>query len=55
MVATDPNTCNITDTARFTIVVYEKPTADFSYTPVTPVENTPNIFTNLSSANAITF
>jgi gliding motility-associated-like protein len=55
MVATDLNTCNITDTARFTIVVYLKPTADFSYTPVTPAENTPNIFTNLSSADAVLF
>jgi gliding motility-associated-like protein len=55
MVATDPNTCNVTDTARFTIVVYEKPTSDFSYTPVTPVENTPNIFTNLASSNANRF
>ena len=34
MVATDLNTCNITDTARFTVVVYEKPVADFSYIPV---------------------
>jgi gliding motility-associated-like protein len=35
--------------ANFSIVVYEKPLADFSYTPVTPVENTPVTFTNLSS------
>ncbi|MEI9908647.1 MAG: PKD domain-containing protein [Bacteroidota bacterium] len=55
MVATNLNTCNITDTARFTIVVYEKPAADFSYTPVAPAENTPNIFTNLSSVTAIRF
>lgn len=55
LVATNPNTCNITDTARFTIVVYAKPTANFSYTPVTPVENTPNIFTNLSSPDAVSF
>jgi gliding motility-associated-like protein len=55
MIATDPNTCNITDTASVTIVVYENPIADFSYTPVVPVENTPNIFTNNSSANAVSF
>lgn len=55
MVANDPNTCNLTDTARFTIVVYDKPTANFSYTPVTPVVNTSNIFTNLSSVNATRF
>ena len=56
MVATNPNTCNITDTAApITIVVYSKPTADFSFSPVTPVENTPNIFTNLSSLDAVSF
>jgi gliding motility-associated-like protein len=55
MVATDLNTCNITDTARFTIIVYDIPTADFSYTPVVPVENTPDVFTNLSSVNAVRF
>lgn len=52
LAVTDPNTCNKTDTARFTIIVYDKPTAAFSYTPVTPVVNTPNVFTNLSSGNA---
>jgi gliding motility-associated-like protein len=55
MVATDVNTCNVVDTGRFTIVVYDKPTADFSFTPVAPVENTPNIFTNLSSPNSVRF
>lgn len=55
MVANDPNTCNRTDTMRYTIVVYDKPTANFSYTPIAPVVNTPNVFTNLSSANAVRF
>lgn len=55
MVANDPNTCNRTDTFRYTIVVYDKPTANFSYTPIAPVVNTPNVFTNLSSANAVRF
>ncbi len=55
MTANDPNTCNKTDDTTFTITVSDRPTANFSYTPVTPVENTPNIFTNLSSANAISF
>ena len=49
LIASDPNTCNLFDTTRFTIVVYEKPVANFSYVPVTPVENTPVTFTNLSS------
>ena len=55
MVANDPNTCNKTDDTTVTIIVYDKPTANFSYTPVVPVENTPNIFINSSSANAVRF
>jgi gliding motility-associated-like protein len=55
MVANDPNTCNLTDTARFTITVYEAPTASFSYTPLAPVLNTPHFFTNLSSVNSVRF
>ena len=55
MIANDPNTCNKTDDTTVTIIVYDKPTANFSYTPLVPVENTPNIFTNLSSANAVKF
>ncbi len=55
MVATDPNTCNVTDTARFTINVYSIPVANFSYVPVTPDINTPHTFTNLSSADAVRF
>jgi gliding motility-associated-like protein len=55
MIATDPFTCNIVDSTTFTIVVYEKPQAEFSYTPAAPIVNTPNTFTNLSSSNAIRF
>jgi len=55
MIASDPNTCNKTDTARFQITVYEKPFASFSYSPVTPIENTPVVFTNSSSQNAVSF
>ena len=55
MIANDPNTCNLTDTARFTITVYDNPVASFSYTPTTPIENTPNIFTNQSSPDAVLF
>ncbi|MEP7374874.1 MAG: PKD domain-containing protein [Chitinophagaceae bacterium] len=55
MVASDPNTCNKTDNTSLTITVTDRPTANFSYTPTTPVENTPNIFNNLSSANAVRF
>jgi gliding motility-associated-like protein len=55
LVANDPNTCNRTDDTTITITVSDRPTANFSYTPVVPVENTPNIFTNLSSSNSVSF
>lgn len=55
LIATDSNTCNITDTARFTITVFNNPVASFSYSPATPIENTPHTFTNLSSADATLF
>lgn len=55
LVATNPNTCNVTDTARLTITVFDIPVADFSFTPTVPVENTPHTFTNLSSPDAVRF
>jgi gliding motility-associated-like protein len=55
LVATNPNTCNVTDTARFTITVFDNPVSDFSFSPITPVENTPHTFTNLASPDAIRF
>ena len=55
LTATDPFTCNITDDTTITITVYPIPIADFSYTPVTPVENVSPIFTNNSSPDAIRF
>ena len=55
LVATNPNTCNVTDTARITITVLDNPVADFSFSPTVPVENTPHTFTNLSSPDAVRF
>jgi gliding motility-associated-like protein len=55
LIAIDPGTCNITDTTRSTIIVASIPTADFSFAPVVPVENTPTTFTNLSSVDAVRF
>ncbi len=55
LVANNPSTCNLTDTARFTITVMGAPTADFSWSPSPPLENTPTIFSNLSSADAVNF
>jgi gliding motility-associated-like protein len=52
---TDPNTCNVSDVATFPITVQDGPVAAFSFTPPTAVVNTPNIFTNLSTANATRF
>lgn len=53
--AVDNNTCNKTDDTTITIHVFDAPTANFTYSPVTPVENTPVTFTNQSSADAIAF
>jgi gliding motility-associated-like protein len=55
LIATDPNTCNVTDTARFTINVFDNPLASFSYTPIVPIENTAHTFTNQSSPDAVRF
>jgi gliding motility-associated-like protein len=55
LIASNPNTCNLSDTARFTINVLDAPTPDFSFSPVTPVTNTPITFTNLSSPDAVRF
>jgi gliding motility-associated-like protein len=53
LVANDPATCNFTDTMRFTLTVNPTPTADFSFSPVTPQDNIPTQFTNQSlGANA---
>lgn len=55
LIAINPNTCNGRDTATVTITVFDNPVSNFSFTPVTPVENTPHFFTNLSSPDAIRF
>lgn len=49
LIAMDTSTCNKRDTsAYFTITVFPIPTANFSWTPNPPVENTITRFTNLS-------
>ena len=50
----DSMTCNIVDSAFFTISVHGSPTAGFTYSPVTPQENTPVSFTN-TSFNAVRY
>lgn len=49
LIASDTTTCNKVDTSGyFAITVYPIPTANFSWTPNPPVENTITQFTNLS-------
>lgn len=55
LVALNPNTCNLTDTVKIPIQVFAAPTADYSFSPLTPVTNTPVTFTNASSADAVRF
>lgn len=49
MTATDPSTCNGVDDTTFTLIVSDKPRADFSFSPIPAQENRPTIFTNLST------
>jgi len=49
LTAFDPGTCNLVDDTSITITVSNRPTAEFSFTPVVPVQNKPTIFNNLSS------
>jgi len=55
LIANDPGTCNLTDTTRQTITVANNPTANFSFAPAQPIENTPTTFTNQSSSDAVNF
>lgn len=55
LTVTDTTTCNKTDATQQTIIVSGRPTAGFSFAPSPPVANTPIVFTNQSSADAIRF
>lgn len=55
LTAIDSATCNITDSTRVTITVYNNPTAEFNAAPQPPTVNTPITFTNLSSSDAVRF
>lgn len=48
LVAQDANTCNLIDSTTFTLVLSDKPTSAFTYTPNPPQENTPVVFLNSS-------
>lgn len=51
----DSSTCNVADSVQMNITLQGKPTSDFSFVPTPPVPNTPTVFTNLSSTDAIQF
>lgn len=55
LIAVDSSTCNISDTTRYTLVVSDKPAANFTAAPQPPEVNTPVTFTNLSSQDAVRF
>lgn len=55
LVVGNPNTCNLTDTARFTIRVLDAPTPSFTISPTPAQANTVTTFTNNSSADAVRF
>ncbi len=55
LVATDTSTCNKIDSVTVSISMSIKPTASFTFSPVTPQENFPYTFTNTSSPDATHF
>ena len=55
LVAIDTSTCNKIDSFKMSITIAEKPTASFTWSPVTPQQNFPYTFTNTSSPDAIRF
>ena len=55
LIANDPNTCNLADTTSAVINVFPIPTANFTFSPDPPVENTQTSFNNLSSPDATNF
>jgi gliding motility-associated-like protein len=50
-VVRNPNSCNGVDSVQKTVVVVTGPTADFTFSPLTPITNVPTSFTN-ESVNA---
>ena len=53
LVVIDSNTCNIIDSTQATITIYLKPHAAFTTSPIPPIANTPNIFTNNSTGGVL--
>lgn len=55
LTATNPGTCNISHDTSFTITVFSDPIPGFTWGPDPPLVNTPTVFNNLSSADAVRF
>lgn len=55
LVAVDTSTCNKIDSITVTITLSQKPTASFTWSPLTPQQNIPYTFTNTSSPDAVRF
>lgn len=55
LIVIDSNTCNIADSITHRINLFSYPTANFSFSPDPPVENSKTTFTNLSSVDAVNF
>ncbi len=48
LTASNPNSCNQSDTFSITVTVHPNPVADFAFTPIQPETNQPTTFVNLS-------
>jgi gliding motility-associated-like protein len=55
LTAFNPGTCNLSHDTTFTVTVYADPVSAFIATPDPPVVNTPTVFNNFSSADAVRF
>jgi gliding motility-associated-like protein len=55
LIVTDTSTCNKKDSAFSTITLQAKPTAGFTWGPNPPITNTPTVFNNTSSIDAVSF
>ncbi len=55
LTAANPGTCNLTHDTTFTLTVYQDPVPGFRADPDPPIANSPTIFTNLSSVDAVRF
>jgi gliding motility-associated-like protein len=55
LIVTDTSTCNKIDSTTQAINLFAKPTAAYTWAPNPPTQNTPTVFTNNSSSDAVKF